>query len=103
MQPLPHVQELDPILHEKSRLAIVSVLATGEGMTFRYLRDTLQMSDGNLSVHLRVLEQAGYVDVEKTFVGRKPQTRAQLNRTGRQALERYIDHLEGIVREVKRR
>lgn len=101
MQALPRVHDLDPVLHEKSRLAIVSVLATSEGFTFRELRDALGMTDGNLSVHLRVLEVAGYVEVEKSFVGRRPQTRASLSRHGRKALVRYVDHLEAIVKEVK--
>lgn len=103
MQAQPRVQDLDPVLHEKSRLAIVSVLATADGMTFREIREALGMTDGNLSVHLRVLEVAGYVEVEKSFVARKPQTRASLSRHGRKALVRYVDHLEAIVREVKGR
>ena len=101
MQPLPRVQDLDSILHEKSRLAIVSALAAAEALTFRELKDAVGLTDGNLSVHLRVLEAAGYVEVEKTFVNRKPQTRATLSRTGRKALVRYVDHLEQIVRDVK--
>ena len=102
MQAIPRgVQDLDPLLHEKSRLGIVSALAATEALTFRELRDTVGLTDGNLSVHLRVLEAAGYVEVEKSFVGRKPQTRAALTRAGRKALVRYVDHLEAIVREVK--
>jgi DNA-binding transcriptional ArsR family regulator len=103
MAALAMVQDLDPILHEKSRLAMVSVLAATEGMTFRELKDALEMTDGNLSVHLRVLEQAGYVELEKSFVGRRPRTRATLTRQGRRAFIRYVDHLEGIVREVRGR
>lgn len=103
MQPLPHVQDLDSILHEKSRLGIVSALAATDALTFRELRDTVGLTDGNLSVHLRVLEAAGYVEVEKTFVNRKPQTRATLSRSGRKALARYVDHLEAIVKEVRGR
>ena len=102
MSSLAHVLDLDPVLHEKSRLAIASTLATANGLTFRELRESLQMTDGNLSVHLRVLEQAGYVEVEKSFVGRKPQTRVSLNKHGRKALARYVDHLEAIVAGVRR-
>jgi DNA-binding MarR family transcriptional regulator len=94
---------LNPILHEKSRLGLVSVLATAGALTFRELKELVGMTDGNLSVHLRVLEAAGYVEVEKTFVGRKPQTRVSLSRHGRRALVRYIDHLEAIVEEVRGR
>lgn len=103
MQTLPHVHDLDPLLHEKSRLALMSFLASGDAFTFRELKESLRMTDGNLSVHLRVLEQAGYVTVAKSFVGRKPQTRASLSHHGRVALERYIDHLEAIVREMRGR
>lgn len=81
----------------------MSALAATDAMTFRELRDTVGLTDGNLSVHLRVLEAAGYVEVEKTFVNRKPQTRATLSRNGRKALVRYVDHLEAIVREVRGR
>jgi DNA-binding transcriptional ArsR family regulator len=101
VQPIPKVQELDSVLHEKSRLAIVSILATGDALTFRELKEALKMTDGNLSVHLRVLESAGYVDVEKSFVDRKPRTSVRLSRQGRRALVRYVDDLEAILREVK--
>lgn len=103
MQAIPKVQDLDSVLHEKHRLALVSVLATGEEFTFRELKDALAMTDGNLSVHLRVLESAGYVSLEKTFVDRKPRTIVRLSRAGRRALVRYIDDLAEIVREVKSR
>ena len=103
MSSVAHVLDLDPVLHEKSRLGIASVLATGTFMTFRELKDALSMTDGNLSVHLRVLEEAGYVELEKTFVGRKPQTRVALSRPGRRALSRYVDHMEAIVDSVRGR
>ncbi|HXG08779.1 MAG TPA: transcriptional regulator [Gemmataceae bacterium] len=91
------VEELDPLLHERGRLAIVSVLAAVEGLTFTELRDTLGMTDGNLSVHLQKLEEKGYVATTKQFVGRRPQTTCRLTRAGRQAFSRYLDHLEAIV------
>jgi DNA-binding transcriptional ArsR family regulator len=93
------VEELDPLLHERGRLAIVSALAAAPRLTFTELRDALEMTDGNLSVHLQKLEEKGYVAIEKQFVGRRPQTRCLLTRTGRQAFARYLDHLEAIVQE----
>ena len=93
------VEELDPMLHERGRLAIVSVLAATPSLTFTELRDTLEMTDGNLSVHLQKLEEKGYVLIDKQFVGRRPQTSCQLTRAGRQAFGRYLDHLEAIVQQ----
>jgi DNA-binding MarR family transcriptional regulator len=91
--------DLDPMLHERGRLAIVSVLAAVEGLTFTDLRDQLGMTDGNLSVHLQKLEERGYVGIDKRFVGRRPQTTVKLTRPGREAFRRYLDHLEAIVRQ----
>ncbi len=93
------VDELDPLLHERGRLAIVSVLAAAEGLTFTELRDTLGMTDGNLSVHLQKLEEKGYVAIDKQFVGRRPLTTCRLTRNGHKAFARYLDHLEAIVRQ----
>jgi DNA-binding transcriptional ArsR family regulator len=93
------VDELDPLLHERGRLAIVSVLAAADSLTFTELRDTLGMTDGNLSVHLQKLEEKGYVAIEKQFVGRRPQTSCRLTRPGHRAFARYLDHLEAIVRQ----
>ncbi len=95
------VDELDPLLHERGRLAIVSVLAAAAELTFTELRDTLEMTVGNLSVHLQKLEEKGYVAIDKQFVGRKPQTRCRLTKAGRQALTRYLDHLEALVRQSR--
>lgn len=91
--------ELDPILHEQRRLAIVSVLAAVERLTFTELRDRLEMTDGNLSVHLQKLEEKGYVAIDKQFVGRRPQTTCRLSAAGRKAFVRYLDHLEAIIRQ----
>src|SRR5438270_12626454 len=95
------VDELDPILHERGRLAIMSVLAAVESLTFTELRDALEMTDGNLSVHLQKLEERGFVAIAKSFVGRRPQTTCRLTKTGRQAFARYLDHLEAIVRQTR--
>ena len=91
------VEELDPLLHERGRLAIVSVLAAVERLTFTELRDHLEMTDGNLSVHLQKLEDKGIVAIDKQFIGRRPQTSCRLTRAGRQAFTRYLDQLEAIV------
>jgi DNA-binding transcriptional ArsR family regulator len=93
------VEDLDPVLHERGRLAIVSILAAAPKQTFTELRDALGMTDGNLSVHLQKLEEKGYVTIDKQFVGRRPQTSASLTRVGRTAFTRYLDHLEAIVRQ----
>jgi DNA-binding transcriptional ArsR family regulator len=91
--------DLDPMLHERGRLAIVSALAAVEGLTFTELRDHLEMTDGNLSVHLQKLEDKGYVEIEKQFVGRRPQTTCRLTRGGRKAFVHYLDQLEAIVQQ----
>lgn len=92
-------EELDPVLHERGRLAIASVLAAVESLTFTEIRDQLEMTDGNLSVHLTKMEDKGYVGIEKQFVGRKPQTTIRLTPTGRKAFTRYLDHLENIIHQ----
>jgi DNA-binding transcriptional ArsR family regulator len=93
------VEELDPMLHERGRLAIASVLAAVNSLTFTELRDALEMTDGNLSVHLQKLEERGYVAIDKQFVGRRPQTSCRLTRAGRQAFTRYLDHLQAIIHQ----
>ena len=93
------VEDLDPVLHEPGRLAIVSVLAAAPKQTFTELRDALDMTDGNLSVHLQKLEEKGYVAIDKHFVGRRPQTTCRLTPAGRRAFGRYLDHLEAIVKQ----
>jgi DNA-binding transcriptional ArsR family regulator len=97
------VEELDPMLHERGRLAIVSVLAAVDRLTFTELRDALEMTDGNLSVHLQKLEEKGYVTIDKQFVGRRPQTTGRLTRAGRQAFTRYLDQLQAIVEQGRGR
>ena len=93
------VEELDPTLHERGRLAIVSVFAATTHLTFTELRDALGMTDGNLSVHLQKLEDRGYLAIDKQFVGRRPQTTCQLTKPGRRAFTRYLDQLELIVQQ----
>jgi DNA-binding MarR family transcriptional regulator len=91
--------DLDLLLHERGRLAIVSVLAAVESLSFTELRDQVEMTDGNLSIHLQKLEEKGYVAIDKSFVGRRPHTTCLLTRAGRAAFSRYLDHLEAIVRQ----
>ena len=92
---------LDRVIHEASRLAIVSVLAPRREVTFTELRDLLDMTDGNLSVHLNKLVEAGYVSLEKDYVGKKPRTTVSLTRPGRAALALHLDALEAILRAAR--
>jgi DNA-binding transcriptional ArsR family regulator len=91
---------LDRVIHERLRLAIVSALAVHEEMTFSELRTALDASDGNLSVHARKLEEAGYVACKKGFDGRIPRTEYRLTVAGRRALERYVAHMESLIKRV---
>jgi len=92
---------LDPIIHVRVRLGIVSALAVEESLTFNELKERLDTSDGNLSVHARRLEEAGYVEIRKSFAGRIPRTDYRLTETGRQALRRYLDHMEALIERVR--
>lgn len=92
---------LDPIIHVRVRLGIVSALAVEESLTFNELKDRLETSDGNLSVHARKLEEAGYVEILKSFEGRMPRTDYRLTATGRQALQHYLDHMEALIERVR--
>ncbi len=93
--------ELDRLIHERMRLAIVSALAVAPSLTFAALKQILGTTDGNLSVHARKLEDAGYVTVVKSFAGRVPRTEYTLTATGRGALERYVGHMEDLIRMMK--
>jgi DNA-binding HxlR family transcriptional regulator len=95
--------ELDRLIHERMRLAIVSALAVNESLSFNELKHLLETTDGNLSVHARKLEEAGYVVCTKTFEGRVPRTDYRLSDTGRRALERYLSHMEGLIRATRER
>jgi DNA-binding HxlR family transcriptional regulator len=93
--------ELDRLIHERMRLAMVSALAVNESLTFNELKSLLETSDGNLSVHARRLEEAGYVLCTKSFEGRMPRTEYRLTSAGRQALERYLSHMEALIRSTR--
>ena len=95
--------ELDRLIHERMRLGIVSALAANETLTFNELKGLLGCSDGNLSVHARRLEEAGYVACTKTFEERLPRTTYRLTAEGRRALERYLGHLEAVIRHARGR
>lgn len=97
------VPPLDRVIHERLRLAIVSALAANASLSFRELKNLLQATDGNLSVHARKLEDAGYVECDKSFEGRVPRTEYRLTPEGRRAFGRYIDHLEALVRNARAR
>jgi DNA-binding MarR family transcriptional regulator len=93
--------DLDRLIHERLRLGIVSALAVNERLTFNDLKSLLRTTDGNLSVHARKLEEAGYVRCEKSFVGRLPKTEFRLTAAGKRALERYLDHMEAIIHATR--
>ena len=93
--------ELDRLIHERVRLGIVSALAVNDALTFNELKALLRTSDGNLSVHARKLEKAQYITCTKSFEGRIPKTRYRLSPAGRQALERYLDHMEALIHATR--
>ncbi len=95
--------ELDRLIHERMRLAIVSALAVNESLSFNELKRLLETTDGNLSVHARKLEEARYISCTKSFEGRLPRTEYRLTPSGRQALERYLDHMEALIRAMRDR
>jgi DNA-binding HxlR family transcriptional regulator len=94
---------LDPLIHERMRLAILTALAVHETLSFNQLKHLLDTTDGNLSVHARRLEQADYIACNKTFEGGLPRTDYRLSEDGRRALERYLEDMEGIIRTVRHR
>jgi DNA-binding HxlR family transcriptional regulator len=93
--------ELDRLIHERIRLAIVSALAVNESLTFNDLKQLLNTTDGNLSVHARKLEEEQYVVCTKSFEGRVPRTEYKLTAAGRRALERYLGHMESVIRAAR--
>ena len=106
VRPAAEVTETNPVgfdqlIHGRVRLGIVSALAVEESLTFNELKDRLETSDGNLSVHARRLEEAGYLEVTKSFEGRIPRTDYRLTSAGRKALERYLDHMEALIDRVR--
>jgi len=92
---------LDPVIHERVRLGIVSALAVNEELSFNDLKRLLEITDGNLSVHARKLEDAGYVRCSKSFVGRQPRTGFKLTGAGRRALENYLERMESVIRSAR--
>ena len=95
--------ELDRLIHERMRLAIVSALAVNESLSFNELKHLLDTTDGNLSVHARKLEDADYIVCTKSFDGRVPRTEYRLSDEGRRALERYLSHMEALIRATRER
>ncbi|HLV94857.1 MAG TPA: transcriptional regulator [Candidatus Acidoferrales bacterium] len=94
---------LDRVIHERTRLAIVSALAVSDSLTFSELKQLLGASDGNLSVHARKLEDAGYIACTKSFANRLPKTEYRLTASGRRELEKYLDHMEALIRATRDR
>ncbi len=94
--------DLDRLIHEKTRLAIVSALAVNRTLSFNELKAILKTSDGNVSVHTRKLEDAEYLTCEKSFAGRMPKTVYSLTAAGRRALGRYLDHMEALIKATRR-
>jgi len=92
---------LDRLIHERTRLAIVSALAVNSSLTFNELKELLGASDGNLSVHARKLEDAGYVACTKSFAARMPKTEYRLTAAGRRALEKYLNHMEALIHATR--
>ena len=99
----PATADLDRLIHERVRLAIVSALAVRERLTINELKALLKTTDGNLSVHARKLEEAEYITCDKSFEGRVPITEYRLTALGRRALERYLDHMEALIRATRAR
>lgn len=100
MNPEPFLQ-LDRVIHEKGRLAIMSMLAASPELSFTELRDTLDMSDGNLNTHIRTLQEAGYIAVSKSYEKNRPLTTCSMTAAGKKAFSSYIDLLEQILEQTK--
>ena len=92
---------LDRLIHERLRLGIISALAANESLTFSDLKRLMSTTDGNLSVHARKLEEAGYISCTKFFEGRLPKTEYKLTAAGRSALENYISHMESLIKQMR--
>ena len=94
----PSLPDFDPLIHERIRLGILSALAVNEALSFNDLKHLLNTTDGNLSVHARKLEEADYVRCDKSFEGRTPRTTYRLTTNGRRALQKYLDHMESLIK-----
>src|SRR5208337_959268 len=99
--PAATAHTLDRLVHERLRLGILSALSVNESLTFSELKRLLDTTDGNLSVHARKLEEAGYVGCAKSFANRTPKTEYRLTAPGRRALERYLDHMEALIQATR--
>jgi DNA-binding transcriptional ArsR family regulator len=95
-------QQLDRLIHDRVRLGILSALAAADVLSFGDLKSALELSDGNLSVHARKLEDAGYVLCEKSFAGRTPRTEFRLAPAGRRAFEKYLDHMGALISAARK-
>ena len=93
--------DLDKVIHERMRLGIISALAANDKLSFGELKTLLDTTDGNLSVHARKLEDAGYVTMKKSFAGRTPLTEFKITPSGRKALTRYLDHMEALINAMR--
>ncbi len=94
--------KLDRLIHERLRLGILSALAVNQSLTFNELKKVMETTDGNLSVHARKLEDAGYIACVKSFEGRVPKTEYKLTAAGRKAFEKYLDHMEALIRAMRK-
>jgi DNA-binding MarR family transcriptional regulator len=95
------IPDFDRVIHEKTRLAMISALAVNPTLTFNELKAALKTTDGNVSVHARKLEDAGYLACKKSVAGRVPRTEYSLTASGRRALEKYLNHMEALIKAVK--
>jgi DNA-binding transcriptional ArsR family regulator len=93
--------DLDKVIHERMRLGIISALAANDKLSFNDLKRLLDTTDGNVSVHARKLEEAGYLTCKKSFSGRTPLTEYAITKDGRKALERYLDHMEALIKAMR--
>ena len=97
----PHHHKFERLIHERSRLGIISALAVNDSLSFNDLKHLVKTTDGNLSVHARKLEDAGYIACMKSFEGRTPKTEYSLTKEGRKALEQYLNHMEALIRTMR--
>ena len=94
--------KFDRLVYERVRLGIMSALAVNERLTFNELKSLFEVSDGNLSAHARKLEEAGYLECNKSFEGRRPKSEYRITPTGRKALHRYLEHIEAVIKATRR-
>jgi DNA-binding MarR family transcriptional regulator len=94
--------KFDRLVYERVRLGIMSALAVNERLTFNELKGLFEVSDGNLSAHARKLEEAGYLECNKSFEGRRPKSEYRITAAGRRALHRYLEHIEAVIKATRR-